>query len=389
MTEQGVSRHDSPERESLGDETQASRSSASGEAHDADKNAVRRELDWMKEFVRSHGWQDIKSGDWFAALLGHALVQYAKKVDWEYFEEKYPGLPRDAVVDARAKLACRYATIEAVATASAYNGTLAATIGSAGGASPVTLPAAGITFATDLLFITQLQLRLAYDIAMLYRIPMDLDDPDDMWKLIKVAFVIKAGESARSAAAKGVPPLLRPLIRKIFSGPVLAAGRSLPIIGKYLLQRNIVKFAIPAIGIPLSGGMNYWTTKVAGRHAKFVFRGEARIRENARRLMEETTHPRELLWVTWLVMSADGKVHENEKILLHYLIDFAKYVHGVEDRALRETIEIRAAHVWNMVRECEGDRADLCQAAVTAAEVDGKLNKDEQRLLTQLEALCL
>ena len=49
----------------------------------------------------------------------------------------------------------------------------------------------------DVAFISRLQLRLARDIAVLYRVPLDTSDPDDLWKLIRVAFTIKGGEAVR------------------------------------------------------------------------------------------------------------------------------------------------------------------------------------------------
>jgi hypothetical protein len=78
-------------------------------------------------------------------------------------------------------------------SAGACSAAIAATLGSLGGASPATVPAAVATMMADVAFITRLQLRLAYDVAVLYRVPLDLSDPDDMWKLIRVAFTIKRG----------------------------------------------------------------------------------------------------------------------------------------------------------------------------------------------------
>jgi hypothetical protein len=77
----------------------------------------------------------------------------------------------------------------------------------------------------DVAFITRLQLRLAYDVAVLYRVPLDLSDPDDMWKLIRVAFTIKSGEMAREGVAKAVPALMRPVIKRCYSRSVLTAAK--------------------------------------------------------------------------------------------------------------------------------------------------------------------
>ena len=71
-------------------------------------------------------------------------------------------------------MAARYAALEGGLSAGAYTAAIAA-------------------------FITRLQLRLDYDVAVLYRVPLDPSDPDDMWKLIQVAFTIKSGQVAKKA----------------------------------------------------------------------------------------------------------------------------------------------------------------------------------------------
>lgn len=353
-----------------------------------DAGSVRRNYQEIKEFASGLTTEDLKSGDWFAKLLVHALHQYRDKVNWAYFEGKYPGMPRDAIVEARIKLAARYAALTGGLSASAYTGAVAATIGSAGGASPLTASAAALSFSADLFSTTTLQLRLAYDIAVLYRIPIDFDDPEDLWRFIRTAFAIKAGEAAESAVAKAVPALIRPLIKKIYSGSVLTAAKSLPVIGKHLLQRNVIKFAIPAIGIPASTSVNYWSTRVAGNHARGTYRAEADIREQARRLVEEAPAHRAALWVAWLVVAVDEKVTEAETTMMRHLISMMDSVHGVTDMDLSEVVTVDRDFVWGLVSEVEDGRSSLHRIGVAAAEVDGKLNSHERELLAELAARC-
>ncbi len=217
----------------------------------ADREAVEQERAKLREFVARLSADDIKSGGWFTKLCAQALRSYAEKATWEYFQHKYQGVPADGIVGQQIKLAARYAMIEGGISASVYTGTIAATIGSMGGASPATVPAGVVTFMVDLTYITQLQMRLAHDIAVIYRIPLDVNDPEDMMKLVRVAFGIKAGGVARGSM-RFVPGLVRQVLKKYYSGPVLAAAKSLPFVGKHLLQRNIIKFGIPGVGIPLT-----------------------------------------------------------------------------------------------------------------------------------------
>ena len=149
-----------------------------------ERETVDRERAKLREFVASLSPDEIRSGGWFTKLLSIALSTYTEKVDWQYFQDRYAGVPADAIVDQRIKMAARYAAIEGGLSASAYTATIAATIGSAGGASPATIPAATATVLVDLAYITQLQIRLAYDIAILYRVPIDTDEPPrDSWRL--------------------------------------------------------------------------------------------------------------------------------------------------------------------------------------------------------------
>lgn len=261
------------------------------EDDEAARAVVERERAEIREFVKELTMDEIKSGNWFTKLLSHSMSSYTTKVDWAYFQDKYKGVPADGIVDQRIKMAARYAAIEGGLSASAYTGAIAATIGSAGGASPIVVPAAVATVMVDVAYITQLQLRLAYDIAVLYRVPLDLSDPDDLWKLIRVAFTIKGGEVAREGVVKVVPVLVRPLIKRFYSRGVLAAAKGLPVVGKFLLQRTVIKVGIPLVGIPLAVLVNRYTTQITGKHARAVFRNEARVLEVAVALIERTKHP--------------------------------------------------------------------------------------------------
>lgn len=351
---------------------------------------VRRELRALRSFAETLRLDDVRQGTWFARLLKYSLDSYVREVDAAYLERKYPGLPADALVQARIQLAARYASIEGGISAGAYTGAVAATIGSGGGASPLSLPAAGASFVVDLLFLSNLQLRLAHDIAVLYRIPLDLEDPEDLWKLIRVAFAIKGGEAGREAVGKGVPVVVRPIIKKIFSGSTLSAAKSLPVVGKYLLQRNIIKFSIPAVGVPLSMAVNYWSTRAAGAQAVKIFRRDARIVEAARQLTERNPQRSELLWVLWLIIKADALIHENERMLLKHVTAIVRDIDS-ELAALTDlaaTIDLDEKKVWTMLANTEGDLTALYEAGTVAAAIDGKINANELKVLKTLSKFC-
>jgi tellurite resistance protein len=240
----------------------------------------------------------------------------------------------------------------------------------------------------DLVYITQLQLRLAYDVAVLYRVPLDLSDPDDLWKLIRVAFTIKSGEVAREGVVKTVPVVVRPLIKRFFARDVLKAAKALPIVGKFLLQRNVIKIGIPLIGVPLTVVLNRYTTLVAGRHARAVFRNEARVLELAERLAADTAHPELMLWVAWLVINADGKISDDEALLFRHLVRIVEQRHQLIDERLAQLVEVDAEEVWRRLDAEVGDLSDLIDVAHRVAAVDGDPTKAERAVISAIEARC-
>ncbi|MEV8087231.1 hypothetical protein [Streptomyces nigra] len=356
----------------------------------ADRKVVEEEQAQIKDFVKGLSGEDIKSGNWFTKLAAHAMNAYTEKVDWQYFQDRYAGVPADVIVDQRIKMASRYAALEGGLSAGAYTATVAATIGTAGGASPATVPAALTTVMADVAFISQLQLRLAYDISVLYRVPINVHDPEDLWKLIRVAFTIKSGEAANKTVTKAIPVMVRPLVKRFYSGSVLTAGRALPVVGKHLLQRNVIKIGIPLVGVPIAVLLNRYTTIVAGRHARAVFRNEARVIELAEQLSERARHPQLTLWVAWLVLWADtkAKIADDEALLIRHLVRLVRERHEVVDDKLANVVDIDPAEVWKRVDAEPGDLSDVVDAAERVANVTGEVDARKKAILAELRGRC-
>jgi hypothetical protein len=357
-------------------------------ASDADRKVVEHEQAKLRDFIKGLSPDDIKSGGWFTKLIAQGLSSYTEKVTWQYFQERYEGVPADAIVDQRIKMATRYAALEGGLSAGAYSAAIIATLGSLGGASPATVPAAIATVMVDVAFITQLQLRLAYDVAVLYRVPLDLSDPDDMWKLIRVAFTIKSGEVVREGVVRAVPALVRPVVKRFYSGAVLSAAKGLPVVGKFLLQRNLIKIGIPLIGVPLAVVLNRYSTLLAGRHAQAVFRNEARVIELARNLSEQSQHPQLMLWVAWLVIMADRKIADDEALLFRHLVRMVREQHQVVDEQLARLVDIDPSDVWRRLDAEPGDLSEMPDVANRVAAVDDPINAREKVIIAELRDRC-
>jgi len=102
---------------------------AGGDDAAADQGLVERERAELREFVAGLSPDEIRSGAWFTKLCAQALDSYTDKVDWRYFQERYEGVPADAIVDQRIKMAARYAALEGGLSAGAYSAAIIATLG--------------------------------------------------------------------------------------------------------------------------------------------------------------------------------------------------------------------------------------------------------------------
>ena len=181
-----------------------------------------------------------------------------------------------------------------------------------------------------------------------------------------------------------VPVFIRPLIKRFYAGAVLHAAKALPFVGKFLLQRNVIKMGIPLVGVPLAVVLNRYTTLIAGRHARAVFRNEARVIELAENLCQQSRHPQLMLWVAWLVIKAD-KIADDEALLMRHLVRLARDQHQVFDEQLARLVDLDPAEVWRRLEAEPGDISDLLDVANRVAAVDGAVSAREKAVLSELQ----
>lgn len=340
----------------------------------------RNTLEEIKPFLKKLLPEDFNNGAWFEKLLSFALNNYQNKVTAEYFQKEYPGLPPDVIVNQRIELAKKYAAISGGTTGAAYTGAVAATIGTAGGASPVAIPAAITTLVVDLGYTSLLQLRLAYDISVLYGHPLDYEDPQDLTDLLDLAFGVEAGETFNKGLQRFAPEFYRVFIKKTLTGSSLDALKALPVVGQYLLQRNIIKAGIPVIGIGLGVGLNYYMTDKIGKRARTKFRRRAAIEEAVRDFpLDAVQNMRLLLDLIWLAIFADKEATRPEAWFLQGFITRIQETGSIPDlENYSKQVNFDQEKILNQLSICSMDeRQTLFNAVCMAVVVDGKSNDSE------------
>ncbi len=363
----------------------------------ADPATARAEVTGVVEQVRQIwsdlGAESLHDGSWFGHLLHRALRSYTEKVDTAWLRARYPDLPMDAIADRRIALAQQYTALASGTSASAYSAAMVATIGSGGGASPVAVPAGVAAFGVDLMTSTLFQLRLAYDLSVVYEHPVDLSDPEDLFDLLRVAFGVKAGDAFQQAAVKLGPEATRVAARGVFAGTRLAWVQALPVVGKFLLQRNLIKFAIPVVNIPLAAGLGWFFAGQTGRAAARVFRVRAKNVAAARRVADLTGEVDTdlVLRVMWIVVREDGEVTRDEALLVQHVAEALREGESGVDavKRLRAQVDLPVETVLRDVAERPPEeKTAIWEVALRAAEGDGHVHRRERALLHRLADAC-
>lgn len=150
----------------------------------------------------------------------------------------------------------------------------------------------------------------------------------------------------------------------------------------------MIKVGIPLVGVPLAVVLNDYTTLIAGRHARAVFRNEARVIELAQNLTEQTQHPHLLLWVGWLVIMADRKISDDEALLFRHMVALVRDRHRVVDEQLVRLVDVDRNEVWRRLDAEPGDVSDILDAANRVATVDGAVNARERAVISELQDRC-
>jgi hypothetical protein len=105
-------------------------------------------------------------------------------------------------------------------------------------------------------------MKLVLDLATIYELELDPDDPEDVLMIFGYALGVAPVNLVGKAIYKPTQALTVGAIRKYISKGTLKAiqdiGRKL---GIKILQRTIIKYAVPAASIAVGSSYNYVTTQ--------------------------------------------------------------------------------------------------------------------------------
>lgn len=245
------------------------------------------EINDLKTTAQAFGWDAIKSGSWFNQFLGACLSSYHERVMQQggdqYLHSKYPGLPTEAVAGKLCEMAEQISAIAGSLSGAAASGAVL----TAGAGVPVAVTAV----MGEVMFTIRLQLRLVYDLHLLYGIQLDANDPEDLLSVFAVVYGVKLAGVVGVRAKALAPEVMRAQLYRLIHGNTKMIQQAVssvlgPRIARSVTQKAILKTVVPLVGVAISAGWNFTSTKLLGSRVRQEVRIKASLREETIRLHE-------------------------------------------------------------------------------------------------------
>jgi tellurite resistance protein len=345
---------------------------------------VASELEEAKSFTKTLNVKDVKSGQWFIVLLQKVVQSYNRNARAEYFQQKYPGLTPDEIADILIPVTVQYATIAGAITGAAVTANQITALSSAGMTIAVMTGAIG----TEMVYLAGIQMRLVLDLSVVYDLQLDPDDPEDALMVfgyaLGVAPVGMVGKGLQVAAQGGTHYAVKKYVSKGTLKALQDLGKR---IGIRILQRSVLKYAVPAFSMAVGSGYNYVVTKSIGGIAKKHFKNRGKVTEELRQLVSrQNTYDIAFPAAAMYMAQIDGEFSAKERELYKAILSrmaFEEHTKAKFKKLMADEGSIIAA-----IAQIEDDevRSSLVEVLVLMAIYDGELVEKERDFLTKIAA---
>ena len=343
------------------------------------KKSVTSELSEAKEFAKATNIEDVKSGQWFISLLSKLAKTYDKNVTAEYFQKKYPGLTPDEIADILIGVTVKYATVAGGVAGATITANQITLLSSAGATAAIMAGSIG----AEIIYLARLQMKLVLDLSVVYDIRLDPEDPEDMLLVFGYALGVVPteliGKSVEKAAGAGTQYAIKKYLSKGTLQTVQSFGKR---IGMKILQRSVIKYAVPIASAAIGSSYNYFTTKTIGRIAKSHLKNRGKVTEELRSIISKrnTYHivfPAAVLYMAQI----DGKVTKEEKDLYMAVISRLK-LEDHEQSTFQELLSSEK-NIFESVEKLEDNsiRQALIRVLSLMAISDGHFSDEEKDFL--------
>ncbi len=356
-----------------------SRSQTDGTEDEVLKAQVASELDEAKQLAKSLNFDEVKSGEWFIQLLRKVIQTYDRNARATYFQQKYPGLPPDEIANILTSITVRYATIAGAVAGAAATANQIAMLSSAGMTAALFVGSIG----AEMLYLSQIQIRLVLDLSVVYDLQLDPEDPEDVLMIFGYALGVTPtemiGKGLQIAAGAGTKGAVKKYISK---GTLQALQDFARRLGFKILQRTIIKYAVPVASAAVGSSYNYATTKSVGRIAKAHLKNRGKVTDELRVLVSrQNTYDLAFPAAVMYVAQVDGQISAKEKEFYKAMLSRMSF----DEHSQAEFQKLIASedHSREAIGKIEDEevRRSLMETLVLMTIYDGELAEKEREFL--------
>jgi hypothetical protein len=311
-------------------------------------------------------FQELRSGHWYHGLIVDYVRSYNAERPSRPCLHTSPVRAARRVAD-RARLQAAWLGTGAAAITTGASIVTGETHGLAG---LVAIPAAGAAMLGDMLARARVMLGMTCELAELFAIRFDPDDPADLARLYAV--VHQAVQQPEQGDARG-HDLLESLSN--MHPEQLASAVGLSTISE-TLSRNVV----PVIGVFTSGWTSYRLTEQLAQATLHYVRTRRALDEAFEPIARAAPELLDLLVEgVWFMFSSDGQLNAHEAAVVAHLVHARP---SEVRRALLDRLrDDEPAWLERLASVAPAQRPDFLRALVVAAAVDTEVTTGERELL--------
>lgn len=329
--------------------------------------------------------RDIRSGDWFVRILQQVVRAYDRNARAEYFQRKYVGLPPDDIADKLISVVSRTAAVTGGVAGVAVTGAQVGALATGG----MTAALLASSIGGEMVYLASMQMRLVLDLAVVYDVELDPDDPEDVLLVFGYALGVSPTGVVSTFAQRAAGHATKRAVRKYLSKGVLQSVKSMGAkVGLKVLQKTVIKYTVPAASAVVGSSFNYLSTKSIGKIAKTHFAQRGAANEELWALLSRSEgHDLVFLAGVMCMANADGQLSSAERDLYVSMLSRVSLPDDAREefeRLARSEDDILEAAAGRLAEPDE--RRAFLDVLSLLAVCDGELADEERDFLTRAAA---
>lgn len=340
------------------------------------------EFQRIKEIAKNFSPDEVKNGNWFLRLL-NMVVGSSKNLRADYFFQKYPGISRDEIADKLISSTVRYAVVAGGISGVATSANQFTILASAGASLPLFISAIG----TEILYLAWIQMRLIFELAALYDLQLDTEDPEDVLLVFGYALGVAPTDAFGKFLQTSANVMAKDVFKAYFSkGTLQTIQRYGRRIGVKILQRSILKYGVPVVSVAVGSSYNYVTTNSIGTFAKIHFKNRGQVTEELRQLVSrQITYELAFPAAVMYMAKADGKISSDEMAFYKGMLSRMSFEEHSQQEA-QKLINAKEETILSAIAGIEDaeTRQSLFDTLTLIAIADGELAEKEKMFLSNV-----